>query len=230
MLLTTVLTHGYLLIAMPQSSSTSLMSTLSESFNVAATQRMFCRYVGNAKRSFGFEGLSEHSDTCALTERTLHEFTSNTRIYKQHIVPNKHNLDLIRSNLNRSRIVLLFRNVRDSLHARCERALHEKQPKTKEWLVRRYDSLHRWNDTWYSVEHPNIMKVSFDDLSRNLSTVVHDVARFWNVPIARSPDRKRARLVNTTHEACRWITKRRIGPRGKMHRDGTICRHCDTDV
>ena len=143
------LTAGYLLIAQPQSSSTATMHELAHMAGKPAKQvlthcsdkknrptcsnstrspqqrELPCEYA--ASSPFHRLGLG-HSDVCELTPAIINDFVRNsTAIFKQHLAPSQHHLQLLLKAARRSpskRVLLLTRSVLGSAHAVCERAIY----------------------------------------------------------------------------------------------------------
>ena len=154
MMISLLLAHlGYLLIAQPQSSSTSTMSSLAKAAGIQYSQEYPCRvrhklptclpvthqprYPCQFNITSPYHALSgasavagnAHSDVCELSIHELSKWVRSKRLYKQHVAPTPHNVALV-VQLARAggqglmRVLLLTRDVAAAIHAACERSLH----------------------------------------------------------------------------------------------------------
>lgn len=125
---------GLLLIAMPQSSSTSTAAELAHMAGVNNTQevRLPCH---NRTLEFGTlsvqELASDHTDVCSEyeEERLRRWVLEETIVYKQHIPPSSRVLDMLRrilaTHMN-STVAILLRDPSNSTNAKCTRFVVKK--------------------------------------------------------------------------------------------------------
>jgi hypothetical protein len=139
---------SYLLIAQPQSSSTSTAEQLGHMAGLRWTQtfpcypwlhrptcrgedegswassHLPCEYPPRTK----FSGIASHSDVCEVNDTMLEAWVKDQHtIHKQHLTPTRHHVNVVLEAARAipdGRVLLLTRSASGSAHARCERALH----------------------------------------------------------------------------------------------------------
>ena len=127
---------AWLLLAAPQSSSTSTMSQLGQMASIRGLQEFPCPQMPggrcfNAKvcyprSSVWYPIATTHSDVCEHSASRIESWvTSKTTIFKQHVPPTPHNKALVLkfAQKHSKRVLILTRNPYNALHGLCERAL-----------------------------------------------------------------------------------------------------------
>jgi hypothetical protein len=179
-----------LIIAIPKSVSTSLVTTLGRLYERPATQEFFqeqaaveeypvlCRY---------------HSDARLIGEDQVRRWSQTDAFYKQHIVPVEANREKLRG----TRIVLLLRDPEEIILAyrRAELArLHPDRVEfagcstEQEWLDRSahcglLQELRSWTRGW--LEDPgHKLVIQQSELVADPGKVVAAIADFWGLPRA----------------------------------------------
>ena len=196
---------GYLIIAMPQSSSTSLEVDVGKASKRPHTQEFPCNrktpHIWNAS----FSGMHVHSDACTLSSSVLNRWIfSQSAIFKQHVVPDPHNSKVVRDALQSgARIVYLTRDPRESGHAACERVVAEHGRLNLKAIEEKIDAMRLWRANWDVVfRNLGVLRVMYTDLQRNNSQVVRSILDFWGLKM-HAFERSTMRFVNRTSEACR---------------------------
>jgi hypothetical protein len=98
-----------------------------------------------------------HSDVCELPRWLVDSWVRSTgTLFKQHIAPTPHNAALVLAAARRqpgSRpVLLLLRDVRASLHARCERMVRENQTSVAAHVANTLaDEVWAWHHGWRMV-------------------------------------------------------------------------------
>ena len=150
---------GYLLVAQPQSSSTSTMLSTSEMMSIGRKQdfRCWCANVtdpfcmaydgagvGNEHgMRYGtdhvFHPFNDHLDVCDTKASALAQWVKVIRVYKQHLTPTRHHLRAILYESQRAcrRIVVLLRNAWAAAQSYCQRLdLEQRDQKQKQYLLK----------------------------------------------------------------------------------------------
>ena len=121
--------YGYLLVAMPQSSSTATMESLGKLGCLNAESSMAskkaCRIGGVSKLDPIWEVLhDEHSHVCQLPAALLRSYSlSNSTIFKEHVLPTQQSIKALLA--ARRPVFVLLRKPTASLRGWCERRLQE---------------------------------------------------------------------------------------------------------
>ena len=207
--------YTYLLVALPQSSSTAAMQQLGALSGRPVSQRFPCcaeqpchtpdGTVSEAGRRPSLPSLKEqdpihalavqHSDMCELPRDTLSRWINGTTIYKQHVAPTVQNLGNVKIGLETSQssgLVVLTREPRASLHARCERYRRERGFKLAfAWMrdhgLQHFNGLKAWNAQWaeFASAMPSRIKVvRYEQMrsSADRKQTLLAVLRFWHLP------------------------------------------------
>lgn len=198
--------YNYLLVALPQSSSTSLMSSLGHATHLPAVQRTPCRYMKGMIRETNYRPLDTHSDTCNLPVDILRNWITSNTIYKQHVTPTQVNLQNIQSILENDTIqrgvVILDRVPLESVTSFCKRVMSENKTFTLRQMRNRYDSLSSWVKGWSDFNSSHIYRTNYRRLIQNFSLVVNNITTFWNVSSKASFKMYYSRYINQTHPVC----------------------------
>lgn len=196
---------GYLIIAMPQSSSTSLEFDVGRASNRPHTQEFPCNRNRLAIWNATFAGMHMHSDTCTLSSSVLTRWIfSQTHIFKQHVVPDPKNSKIVQDALGRgARIVYLTRDPRQSGHAACERSVAEHRTPDVRAIEKKIEAMRHWRTQWdVFLRNAGVLHVTYDDLRRHNSQTVQSILDFWGVEHARAFNDSKMRFVNSTSKAC----------------------------
>lgn len=195
---------GYLIIAMPQSSSTSLEVDVGRASHRPHTQEFPCNRKTLAIWNGTFAGMHMHSDTCTLSSSVLTRWIfSQTHIFKQHVVPDPNNSKVVQDALRRrARIVYLTRNPRQSGHAACERSVAEHRTPDIRAIEKKIEAMRQWQAQWDVVfRTAAVLHVTYDDLRRHNSQMVQSILDFWGLQ-AHPFNHSKMRFVNSTSKAC----------------------------
>ena len=224
---------AWLLLAEPQSSSTSTMMELAEMANLLGTQDYPCRGVmhqttygcwedGCYPRDHIFYPLLTHSDVCEIIPLFIDKYISSKKIiYKNHITPTEHNKKWVLTYARRSQkpVVILTRDVYDAVHGFCERWLREGQLGVggqhviKNRTVELHETLasfQAWSDGWtaFARAHPKHARViTFEAMMAGgqREAVLSSALEFWGIPKVRSMSGVMARYVHAETSRCDGI-------------------------
>jgi len=198
---------GRLLIAMPQSMSTTLMVGLRDASALSAKQLTMCRYR-NFTRDSAFNSLATHSDTCNLSRELMTHLVASAQIFKQHVVPSATNLAHLSHLINRSngsKIVLLTRDALESARGFCRREKGGGKYLNRYPAKRfedRYQSLHQWDAGWHRFARDNcsshVHRVTTNRLKANFTHEVLTILQFWGLKQTHSFNVTRQRYINAT--------------------------------
>jgi hypothetical protein len=125
---------AYLLIAQPQSSSTSAMLSLSDMIAAHRKQDFFCLYnasmlhcpVYGQRFSPGhpLHAFNEHSDSCDTKPWMISRWASaKTTVFKQHLPPTRFHMRALVHGC--ARVVILLRDPWSATHSHCQRIRSE---------------------------------------------------------------------------------------------------------
>jgi hypothetical protein len=224
---------AWLLLAEPQSSSTSTMMELAEMANLLGTQEYPCRGVmhqttygcwedGCYPRDHIFYPLLTHSDVCEIIPLFIDKYISSKKIiYKNHITPTEHNKKWVLTYARRSQkpVVILTRDVYDAVHGFCERWLREGQLGVggqhviKNRTVELHETLasfQAWSDGWtaFARAHPKHARViTFEAMMAGgqREAVLSSALEFWGIRKVRSMSGVMARYVHAETSRCDGI-------------------------
>lgn len=175
-----------LLVAIPKSASTSLLSTLGELHDMEARQIFF----PENKIPRGVRVLHRfHSDIRHLTQREVDRFSDPTTIYKQHIYPTEAN----KLSLKQIKKVILLRKPRDILlsYFRSKKTYvsegypgMEKCKSETEWLEKSkeigiYQDLEFFYEEWIGCDDALI--VHFEDLIAQPKRTINRIEDYWGL-------------------------------------------------
>ena len=201
---------GYLIIAMPQSSSTSFQTDVAKASKLSYDQEFVCNRENIKIWNHSFAGMHMHSDTCTLPSSVLNRWIFSTRrIFKQHVVPDSNNTNIVRQALLKgARIVYLSRDPVQSGHAACERLVAERRKVDITTIERKIDALRLWRAEWNAVfDNQSVHRVTYNHLRYDNKKNVKDILNFWNLSFHTFNDSK-ARLVNHSSRTCNFTRTR----------------------
>lgn len=206
-----------LIIAIPKSASTSLMTTMRRLHNIESKQIFFpnnpfpnnCKYLYNL-----------HSDVRELDEKQVTLFRSKKTFYKQHIFPSQNNLE----RLNTLKKVILLRTPKDVVKAyyRAEKQyIHNirndfKNLRTPEEWIEQAKKLGLLSDlTQYYIwrRQNNVKIVYYRDLISSPKKVINKIESFYDLPITKEKitlDKKRYSRINNFGKLKNFINNRVI--------------------
>lgn len=184
-----------LVVAIPKSASTALLTTLGEVHGLPRKQTV---YPGNPWPR-GYSTLAGwHSDAREITSEQVAEFTSADRIFKQHLPPTRENLRRLR---HVPKVVLL----RDPLEVvRAYRRAHvgelprskrrqfvgfEEQPEDA-WIERAdavgvLDELERFAKRWRRVR--GALRITYEDVVNDTDAVFDAIEDYFGLSRSQRP-------------------------------------------
>ena len=217
-LLAAVGPSAYLLLALPQSSSTATAIQIAQLAGTAVKhlQTFLCNsslVLQPASSGHGgdFAHLAAyHRDVCNVSETSTGTpvvqtwVFSNTTVYKQHLPPTQANVDAVLS--SGGKVVVLTRMPTGSLHAACERSRANGSTtvsSSSNWLDHWRDdaaaghlkALMAWNDGWLRVARNHsatFMTIDYESMEVDnvaREDVLRSVLAFWGLP-------QRSRFIN----------------------------------
>lgn len=170
-----------LVISMPKSASTSLMSTLGRVNGLESKQLYFAANPWPPVQEWPTLPRF-HSDMRELSAANAQQLLDPQRVFKQHIIPTSNNVEL----LSGSQIVLLTRDPRDVVLAyrrndklqQVDRGEWKGLDSEAQWLTRAQelgliDELQRFAAVWAS--QPGVMPVSFDDVTLRPAATINAI-------------------------------------------------------
>lgn len=181
-----------LLIALPQSMSSSLSLSLSKATQIPSVQRTPCRYV-KVSQDNSYQSLRlTHSDTCDLPQDLLRHYLTSNVIYKQHIVPSKNNLKNMKNIFANSTMrlfypVILDRSPMESAQGFCRRQVHENKRISNMILRARYKALYAWVENWKYYDLSPVLRINTNELKKDFSNTVIKILDFWNISAKKKP-------------------------------------------
>ena len=183
-----------IIISIPKSASSSLLETISVLHGLPSSQIDLKHLPVPGE----FESLSHiHQDIVNLDEDTHSLFSRNDRLYKQHIPPTAHNLELFRS---QKKVILIRRSVKDIILA-YRRAVQKKIhnhfqdfldcENESDWLNRADEigldqELRNFKTRWIEegANYGNCHVVYYSDLLKNPNKAINSIERFWGFTIS----------------------------------------------
>jgi hypothetical protein len=177
-----------LIVAIPKSTSTSLMSTLGQVYQRPATQD----YLNEQPVPEGYSVIVRyHSDMRLITDEQARRWSGADAFFKQHVVP----VDENREKLRGTKIVLLLRDPEEIVLAyrRAELArLHPERPEfagcstQQQWLNQAVrcgllQDLQHWTQNWLDDPGQKLV-IQQRELVANPDKVVAAIADFWGLP------------------------------------------------
>ena len=183
-----------LIIAIPKSASTALMSTLAGLHGVPGTQVFF----PNAPRPEGFDVLRRyHSDVRSIDAALAAQFATERQVFKQHLPPTSNNVAC----LSGCKKVILLREPAAIIAAyrrARQRFLSVSMPgfnplASEEAWIRRarenglYTDLERFVSGWSDNAVVNKRIIWYDDLVRDPTRTINAIEGFWGWEITPGP-------------------------------------------
>lgn len=206
-----------LIIAIPKSASTSLMTTLRRLHNIESKQIIFPNnpFPNNCKYLYNF-----HSDVRELDEKQVALFRSKKTLYKQHIFPSQNNLKRLKT----LKKVILLRTPRDVVKAyyRAEKQyIHNIRTDFQnlrtpdEWIeqAKKLGLLSDLKQYYMWRRQDNVKIVYYRDLISYPKKVINKIESFYDLPITRkniSLDEKRYSRINNFDKLKNFINYRII--------------------
>jgi hypothetical protein len=181
-----------LIIAIPKSASTSLLSTLGSLHNADSTQLLF----PGLQESKHFSQVGKyHSDIRIYPPELLHLYCESPAFFKQHIPPEASHISALS---DKKKVVLLrpVDEVIESYHRAEIARIHPPRPefrgaKTKrEWMERASeigltDDLHKFHLGWKHNEGSNTMIIESGALIAEPGETIRKIERFFELPVSR---------------------------------------------
>lgn len=192
-----------LIIAIPKSASTSLMSTLQKLHNLKAQQVFFSNYPPPENTALIHK---YHSDIREITPAKAKELTDITQIFKQHIPPSQNNIHLLRQ----EKKVILLRPTEEIIEAyfRAQsRKIHEPRPEfhgcktLKDWISRANETgltkdLNWFNEAWSNESklfpETNLV-INYSDITKSPKKIINRIESFYKMPLSKYVSLDKAR-------------------------------------
>ena len=212
---------SYLLIALPQSSSTSAMEEIGAMAHLPSAQQYPCMaehcYVhgcypegeGHAFAPLAYPAPGFHSDVCDLPSERILEWVKSLKIFKQHLPPTPHNVALVQTHATSSfPVVILTRDPYDSAHSQCERWLTESNSR-EHWNGNTFSNhvraLEEWDAGWRSFAacHSSLaLVITYEEMQLDRTAVLQRVLSYWQLPQWSAHAETHARYVHHADAAC----------------------------
>lgn len=185
-----------LIIAIPKSASTALMKTLGKIHNLRSTQDLTVKSLPipeNCRFIYDY-----HSDIRTLNTDLVRKFNSEHLIYKQHVYPSVHNMEL----LKQVKKVVLLRSTHDVIDAYrrgAKKKVHNlfkgfsTDMDTDAWNKKSIEvglkaDLDYFNDQWRLLNNdPNTLIIEYDDLIKNTKNTLNKIELFFGLSITEGP-------------------------------------------
>ncbi|WP_067148355.1 sulfotransferase domain-containing protein [Pseudotamlana agarivorans] len=182
-----------LIVAIPKSASSSLLTTLGKLHNLVAFQDFSFRNQSTPIMSNVVHTV--HSDIRELTRTDVDRFCRDDVFYKQHIFPSENNLNLLK---DRKKVILL----RDSseillAYKRGAKEAHNGLPEgysvklsNKVFLEKAKrdgfnDDLEFFKNKWLeSMDPRNTLVIYYKDYINNTNKVINEIEHFFNLTIS----------------------------------------------
>ncbi len=225
-----VAVHAHLLLAMPHSSSSSALKSLSSMTGLRGMQEWPCTTRKPLPKNHTFAPLgSHHSDVCEISPGlayVLGRWTQAARlavrrasdtIFKQHLPPLKAHVEWFEQ--TQARAVLLVRDVAAAAHASCEVQVHEHRRLSPEQLAvhtaAQLHSLAAWRAGWREAASrlgpDRFLTVEFEQMAAHGRAEAFDrVLRFWGLQRKAAFRDARARLLNRSSHVCAAALRRAL--------------------
>jgi hypothetical protein len=209
--------EGYLLVAMPQSSSTSTMVSLgsqackqamSSAESAAACRNPLSKQVDPVWTPL----VEQQSHVCQLPSKLLLKYSrSNTTVYKDHILPTQASVEALLT--AGWPVNVLLRKPASSLHGWCERHLREHFPAATiaKRAPARYAALVAFDREWrqQAAQHPMLFHLSeFEQMEvAGRASAIGKMLAIWRLRSCRSFHDATQRLVNESSAHCAEIVQ-----------------------
>lgn len=215
--------QGYILVAMPQSSSSSTMESLGVMSCLHAessiSSRRACQKQSLSQINPIWKVLAdEHSHICQLPAALLRSYSLNqSTIFKDHVLPTQPSIRALLA--ARRPVLVLLRKPIASLHGWCERRLREGWQLSNiiERAAARFAALVVFDSTWRQTvaRHAGqFLLVEYEHMqSQGREAAMGAMLAIWKVPACRSFSDSTAHLVNETSTAeCSRVVNRVVAP------------------
>jgi drug/metabolite transporter (DMT)-like permease len=213
---------SWLLLAQPQSSSTSVMQQLGHMAGMGNSQvypchQQACYDNGCYARDSKWFPMLDHSDACELHDGTVGGWISSAdHIHKQHVVPTTHNIQLVVHHAQASghKVVVLTRLAYHAMHGLCERSLAEHKLDSDGRVPRKgvkiplrnvVATFQHWIDGWTAVahDHPDLFQIiTFEDMLVDRALVLRSALHFWGIPVKNGFVEACARCIHQHDSQC----------------------------
>ena len=226
---------SWLLLALPQSSSTSAMLQLGDMSGLRALQSFPCWGWDAARRGYARDStwfpMLDHGDVCELNSSIVSMWVrSDAVIFKQHMTPSAHNVQLLLHAAYSSgrKLVVLNRNPYDAMHGLCERELKQHTLRASDHTLPRpavagarvhlrevQETFAAWVAGWEAVAdaHKGLFHMlRFEDtvFATGRERVLKGALEHWGIPTVNEFDPEVcAHCINAQHEECAHV----LGPR-----------------
>lgn len=187
-----------LIVAIPKSASTSLMTTLERLHKLKSKQVGFPKN----KKIKEINYLDKfHSDIRELKKNQIKDFESKKIIFKQHIYPSKNNLTLLKN----TKKVILLRDPEEIINSyfRSEKKyVHQKKEfanlKTKIAFLKKikqlglYEDLKSFRNKW-EKQNKNSLIIEYKELTSNPIKTINNIEKFFDLEMTKKVklDKKR---------------------------------------
>ncbi|WP_457559306.1 sulfotransferase domain-containing protein [Candidatus Harpocratesius sp.] len=178
-----------LLIAIPKSASTSLMSTLGRLHNIPAKQIYFPDAPVPKETKFLHK---LHGDIRQIDDETVKKFQNAHIIFKQHIFPSPNNIQKLK---NIKKVILLrkpkaiiesyFRTQKTRLMSNIASIYeYEDQKSFEDYILKKgiLEDLSIFYNQWSSCSE-NSLIIHYQDLILSPNKVINQIEEFWSLPI-----------------------------------------------
>jgi len=227
--------HALLLIAQPQSSSTATASQLGMMLGIRSRQAYPCKPedslhvctpAGATNHSLPCEypNLSPfhqmataHSDVCEVHPTMLETWVRDrSTLYKQHLTPSPQNVGWVLAAARKTpqtKVLLLTRNVSSTLHAICERALHDQKRASRLPTALEMEghahAIQAWQWGWQSQRiraADTIWQFTYETMERQRERTLRSAASVLNLSLKHGFVDLHKRLVNKSDPACSLLS------------------------
>jgi hypothetical protein len=179
-----------LIIAIPKSSSTSLMKTLAKLHRKDYEQNMFPHY----EKPEACRWLHHfHEDIRKMPCNSLLEYVKSQNIYKQHIFPNDEHMQCLKT----VKKIVLLREVKEIVLAYRRLLLLHPEGTIKgfpgllseeEWIshskeIGLYQDLDTFYNKWLQADKKYTWIVHFKDLIHNTKAEINKIEKFLDLPV-----------------------------------------------
>lgn len=209
-----------LIVSIPKSGSTSLMETLGKAHKLEYKQLNYrdLNLGGQPIDSNVLPLRQFHGDLSDIDECHLATMAdSRTTIYKQHITPSKHNLEILRE----KKIVVLLRDcseIVDSYYRGFGKNIHnmpeafEKNGTPDEWRHFSeqhglYASLQWWSSNWKSMKNPNWLIIEFNEITREPAQSIKKIENHFQLDFSETKKLVKARYSKSIFTPYRYNRK-----------------------
>ncbi|WP_431156539.1 sulfotransferase domain-containing protein [Winogradskyella poriferorum] len=183
-----------LLIAIPKSASTSIMSTIGELHTIEAIQQT-ADYKHFPKPNELKYLHNLHSDIREFNKEICQKWVDDKVLYKQHIFPSRNNVELLRN----TRKVVLLRDPHEVILAYqrgVESGIHKmfkgfKYGLTSDnWLDKckkngLFDDLLLFYNGWKEVNDENTLIVEFEEFKKSPAKIIRSIEVFFDLELTK---------------------------------------------